>query len=480
MHCQGFGSRAFRLEEAWMSDSLSVFRGGARTTAIQGGTSDKLQPDLFSITLEALRSYFLTSVQQQQRYVAAMFLDSARDPKTGRIVGHTAVTLMPALNDMRPVDQRYCDIDAEGKTYWMAANIGIGAWMHEVNHSVCAIEPSPSPNKVEWGECQWHALDMLHFVRHPCFTLPSDPAQPVGDFAHTSINIFGTEDGPHIACTAGILLIELYDVGGGREFPKTHLSFTNAHPPPTEHMVSHTTLSSVSPGKGTEPGYVRMQIFSCVSGVEPVDVPDVGALLHTVRDAAPPVALAIGTLFGVLFAHLLRTWTDDPASQDMIDSNTFNLCGIYDGTAILYPLQDLPSGKQIFDVTLSDNPKATKGLVKVRLRKTIVTSPMTRAVAAWQTQYTEKQVRLLLFRKNCGKSAVTTGMPAHLAVLESYADAGLTPLYTEHLMHTPPLHLSFALGPSSLPALPSRPQQPLSERAVFKYPVASASAIEIG
>ncbi|KIY43268.1 hypothetical protein FISHEDRAFT_78658 [Fistulina hepatica ATCC 64428] len=305
MHCQGFGSHAFRLEEAWMPDSLSVFRGGTFATSAvqQGSTSDKLQPDLFGITLEALRSYFLTSVQQQQRYVAAMFLDSARDPKTGRIVGHTAVTLMSALNDMRPVDQRYCDIDAEGKMYWMAANIGIGAWMHEVDRSVCAIEPLPSPNKVEWGECQWHALDMLHFVRHLCFTLPSDPAQPVGDFAHTSINIFGTEDGPHIACAAGILLIELYDVGGRREFPKTHLSFTNAHPPPTEHMVSHMMLSSISPGKGTEPGYVRMQIFSCMSGMEPIDVPDVGTLLHTVRDAAPPVALAIGTLFVPAFSY---------------------------------------------------------------------------------------------------------------------------------------------------------------------------------
>ncbi|KIY50977.1 hypothetical protein FISHEDRAFT_71277 [Fistulina hepatica ATCC 64428] len=352
MHRQGFGPRAFPLEEAWMPDSLSAFGGGARTTAIvhivrskystaeirdirraqQGGTSDKLQPDLFGIALEALRSYFPTSVQQQQRYVAAMFLDSTRDPKTGRIVGHAAVgggagnislaifgshslfawpstleALIPALNDTRPVDQRYCGIDAEGKTYWMAANVGIGAWMHEVGHlfgcphqesgvmlrcyprlnrSFCAIEPSPSQNKVEWGECRWHALDVLRFVRHPCFTLPSDPAQPVEDFAHTSINVFGAEDGLHIACAAGILLIELYDAGGGREFPKTHFSFANAHPPPTEHVISHATLNSVSPGKGTEPGRVRAQIFSCASGVEPVDVPDVGALLHTVRDAA--------------------------------------------------------------------------------------------------------------------------------------------------------------------------------------------------
>ncbi|KIY48766.1 hypothetical protein FISHEDRAFT_73322, partial [Fistulina hepatica ATCC 64428] len=250
---------------------------------------------------------------------------------------------MPVLNDTRPVDQRYCGIDAEGKMYWMAANVGIGAWMHEVSHlfgcphqesevmlrcyprlnrSFYAIEPSSFPNKVEWGKCRWHALD----VRHPCFTLPSDPAQPVEDFAHTSINVFGTEDSPHIACAAGILLIEFYDSGGGREFPKTHLSFTNAHPPPTEHVISHATLSSVSPGKGTEPGHVRMLIFSCASGVEPVDVPDVGALLRTVCDAAPPVALAIGTLFGILFAHLLRTrngsWRTGSVSSNSSSSGT--------------------------------------------------------------------------------------------------------------------------------------------------------------
>ncbi|KIY48765.1 hypothetical protein FISHEDRAFT_73321 [Fistulina hepatica ATCC 64428] len=89
MHRHGFGSRVFLLEEAWMPDSLSAFGGSARTTAIvnvvrsrystaeirdirhaqQGGTSDKLQPDLFGIALEALRGYFpVTSVQQQQRY----------------------------------------------------------------------------------------------------------------------------------------------------------------------------------------------------------------------------------------------------------------------------------------------------------------------------------------------------------------------------------------------------------------------------
>jgi hypothetical protein len=175
--------------------------------------------------------------------------------------------VIPAFNDNRPVDNRHCGIDVEGKTYWMAANVGLGAMMHEVGHlltcphqasgvmlrdyvrlnrSFCVTEPPGGPGP---GICDWHRLDVLRFRAHPCFALPSDEGVPAG-----GVTVLGMDTGLLLSAPAGILFIELHV--RGKEFPKTHLEFVEN--PPKTYMLPPSYLQEHI-GKLED---IRLEIFA--------------------------------------------------------------------------------------------------------------------------------------------------------------------------------------------------------------------------
>ncbi|KAF8542679.1 hypothetical protein BDD12DRAFT_774744 [Trichophaea hybrida] len=300
MHAQRLGHRTFRLDEAWLPDSLSKIDSPRRNTAritvlrskysaayirdpsrAQQNQASKDKMGLFDIALEAVREHPEFKVQGGEKvHVAAMFLDSAWDRRKGLITGHAALgcedaggvslaifgshtlfawpncieEVVSAFNDPRPVDTRYCGIDVEGKTYFMAANIGIGAFLHECGHLFgCPHQQSGVMRRdytrlhcsfsiLSPGEtCHWHRLDTLRFLRHPAFSLPSDPPCPPG-----YISAVPTPAGILITSPSPIILIE-YRTPPDTEHPTStitpnHPSTLLPYPPPT-----HPSPSSPAP-----------------------------------------------------------------------------------------------------------------------------------------------------------------------------------------------------------------------------------------
>jgi hypothetical protein len=172
MTAQGFGHRTFRLDEAWLPDTLSKVDSPRRSTArvtvlrskysvahirdpdrAQQNKASKAGSSLFDIALEAIRENDqLRPEFGGKTHVAALFLDSTWDRARNLITGHAALgsqnvdgialaifgshtlfawpshleAVVSAFNDTRAVDTKFCAIDVEGKSYHMAANVGIG------------------------------------------------------------------------------------------------------------------------------------------------------------------------------------------------------------------------------------------------------------------------------------------------------------------------------------------------------------------
>ena len=283
MYRNKFGRRVFRFEEEWQTGSLSIrdWEGGhmknetkihlvrtERTTADlrdlqyaqQYGPADK-KGELFSITSDAIKKHFKLRRGQKQ-YVAAMLIDSHWDPEIGTIRAHAALgggdddlklaifgsqalqsypscieEVVPAFMDCTLTDTKFVANDCnESGSSWEAANIGIGAHLHEVGHlfgsphqengvmlrdyvrlnrTFLVREPYSTRTKTQGlkvcrqeDECNWHRLDVLRFRHHPCFKLPADePTTGQND----SIQYFPIGNG-RIICSSlsGISFVEIY------------------------------------------------------------------------------------------------------------------------------------------------------------------------------------------------------------------------------------------------------------------------------
>lgn len=272
----GLGHRTFRLDERWEPDTLSrvdtpyrqtahihVLRSKYTTAHIrdpgraqQGGGEGK--GDLYGVAMEAVREAF----PGPKNTIALLTLDATG--RSGQIVGHAALgggtdqhhlgifgshclfswpsnieAVVPCFTDPRPVDRKHCGVDAEGDRYWMAANVGLGAMLHELGHalgcpherdgvmlrdyvrlnrSFAAIEPTSTDLRTA-PECAWHRLDALRFRCHAAFTLPSD------DNIKGEINALGVDGGIEVSAAAGILFITFKFRDSGEEFPKTWLEW---------------------------------------------------------------------------------------------------------------------------------------------------------------------------------------------------------------------------------------------------------------
>jgi len=286
MNRTGFGRRCFRYEEEWQPGTLTYqdqatghMRNEARIHVIkldktveeirdldiaQQYEPAKRKGELFDIAMNAIKAYFGIQKSAQKQYVSAMFLDTCWDPKVGTVRAHAALgggddtlslaifgshalqsypasieEVVPAFTDCTRTDTKFVANDCnESGSNWEAANIGIGAHLHEMGHlfgcphqesgvmlrdyirfnrTFTCREPystrTRSPGQrlcLQSDECAWHRLDCLRFRYHPCFRQPNEAPLP----SDTSVHVWTVENGNFIARAAsGIVWIELFPEG---------------------------------------------------------------------------------------------------------------------------------------------------------------------------------------------------------------------------------------------------------------------------
>lgn len=279
-----FGRRAFRFEEEWSPGTAcyrdreqGTMRNEARIHIIR---SDKTLAEirdlnraqqnqkasdkgaLYGIAADAVKNYF-KPLPGQKQYVSVLLLDAHWDTASQVVTGHAALggnagdlqlaifgshllqsyptsfeEVVPAFTDCTPTDTRYVANDCnESGSSWEAANIGIGAHLHETGHlfgcphqesgvmlrdyvtlnrTFLTREAFSTRTKSKGGqvsqheECTWHRLDCLRFRSHPCFRFPNDPALAQDN----SVQAWPI-DGGNVLVTAatGVSFLEIYGEG---------------------------------------------------------------------------------------------------------------------------------------------------------------------------------------------------------------------------------------------------------------------------
>lgn len=285
MFRNNLGRRCFRFEEEWQSGSLSrrdltqaQMRNEAKIHVVRSEKTvaelrdldiaqqnDKAgkKEELFDIAKEAVRNHFQPQPGQKQ-YVSVLLLDSHWDTQSQIITGHAALgsadddikmamfgshclqsypscleEVVDAFTDCTRTDTNYVASNrGDAGSNWEAANLGIGAHLHEVGHlfgcphqesgvmlrdyvqlnrTFLTKEPFSTRTKAQGlkvclpnDECGWHRLDVLRFRFHPCFKLPSD-ASPTSD---DSVQVWPVESGKILfTAPSGIAFMELYAEG---------------------------------------------------------------------------------------------------------------------------------------------------------------------------------------------------------------------------------------------------------------------------
>lgn len=285
MQRNGFGRRCFRFEEEWQPGTLHssdmsthVMRSESKIHVItvdktvrelqdlqlaQQYEPAKKKGDLFSIALDACKQYFDIKPGQKQ-YVSCMYLDAHWDKSAGTVRAHAALgggndqvklaifgshllqsypahidEVVPAFSDCTKTDTDFVANDCnESGSSWEAANIGIGAHLHETGHLFgCPHQESgvmlrdyvrlnrtfsikePYATRTQsrgmhpclpHDECSWHRLDVLRFRLHPCFALPTD----VTITPEESIMVWAVDKGTAlVTSSSGIAFLEIYVEG---------------------------------------------------------------------------------------------------------------------------------------------------------------------------------------------------------------------------------------------------------------------------
>jgi hypothetical protein len=284
MYRNKLGRRVFRMEEEWVTGTSNLrdqenntMRSEAKIHVVrcdktvaelrdldiaQQNPNAKNKGKLFDIASEAVRNHF-RSLPGQEQYVSVLLLDAHWDKGANTITGHAALgggggdlqlaifgsqalqsypscieEVVPAFSDCTPTDTNCVANDCnESGSNWEAANIGIGAHMHETGHlfgcphtesgimlrdyvtlnrSFTTREPYSTRTKSKGGlvlpkdECAWHRLDCLRFRGHPCFALPTDPPRIADD----SVQAWPVDNGNVIVTAAsGVSFMEIYTPG---------------------------------------------------------------------------------------------------------------------------------------------------------------------------------------------------------------------------------------------------------------------------
>ncbi|EMD00319.1 hypothetical protein BAUCODRAFT_145604 [Baudoinia panamericana UAMH 10762] len=336
MNRNGFGRRCYRYEEEWQPGTLSVrdaetgqMRNEAKIHIIRMdktvaeirdlNIAQQYEPatnkgDLFNIASDAVRARFAPRSGQPQ-YVSCMFLDAHWDKDVGTVRGHAALggggddmklaifgshclqsypshieEVVPSFTDCTRTNTDYVANDCgESGSSWEAANIGIGAHLHETGHLLgCPHQESGimlrdyvtlnrsfitreaySTRTQQQGqrlclpkdECAWHRLDTLRFRFHPCFQLPTDPAQP----ADNSVQLWTVDSGTVLATSAtGVAWIEIFPED---DLCRHWLEFLDNSPSgaPRQVTLTEQMLRERLPDDRRKKN-LKLKIFSCGGG----------------------------------------------------------------------------------------------------------------------------------------------------------------------------------------------------------------------
>jgi hypothetical protein len=342
MQRHGFGRRCFRFEDAWEPGTLSYqdwgtgqFRTQAKIHVIRSSkTTAEIQDlniaqqydkatrkgDLFGIATEAVKSHFQAK-PGQKLYVSCLFLDTHWDPKEKMIRGHAALgggdgdlqlgifgshalhsypssveEVWQAFQDCTRTDTAFVANDLnESGSNWEAANIGIGAHLHEtghlfgcphqesgvmlrdyvtINRTFTCREPystrTKSPGQklvLPEDECKWHRLDALRFRFHPCFGIPID--RGVGDGSVQVWTVDNGQGGVIATSKSGIAWVELCTEGDDvchywREWPEIENQY------PRQVALVDAELRGLLP-KEKQKSRLKLEIFSAGGGKHVVE-----------------------------------------------------------------------------------------------------------------------------------------------------------------------------------------------------------------
>ncbi|OMH85824.1 putative zinc metalloproteinase [Zancudomyces culisetae] len=277
MYKNGFGRRTFRLQEEFIPDTMTnagkinkmtakinLLTSELTTAEIrmkeraqqwcppQGfvNTVNDNQFDVASRALDANPTLFTDNVS----YIASLSIDSTWDRDERVALGHAALgggtehrrlavfgshlmfgwpscveEIVPAFNNVTKVNTDYLSDDGNcSLEYWRAANVGIGAFLHELGHLLTmphtptgimsrgfdnlnrafnVSEPGvagPLTLKDDHG-AHFHRTDIIRLRYHPLFRLPNEPK-----FTQTPMNanIYFTNEGLYVVCESGITMLE--------------------------------------------------------------------------------------------------------------------------------------------------------------------------------------------------------------------------------------------------------------------------------
>lgn len=278
------GRRTFRMEEEWVTGTsnyrdrelgtmrseakIHVVRSSKTVAELRDHNRAQQNPDandkdgLLHIAAEDLKEYF-KPLPGQKHYVTVLIMDTHWDKDAKLITGHAAVQcqigelsisvcgshalqsypssfeeVVAAFSDCTPTDTNHVanDLNESGSS-WEAANVGIGAHLHEVGHvfgcphqengvmlrdyvtlnrTFTTREPYSTRTKSKGGlvlpkdECTWHRLDCLRFRAHPSFALPTDAAR----YSDDSIQVWPVENGNAlVTAVSGVAFVEMFTEG---------------------------------------------------------------------------------------------------------------------------------------------------------------------------------------------------------------------------------------------------------------------------
>jgi len=334
-----FGRRTFRFEEEWTSGTanhrdretgrqrseakINIIRSDKTVAELrdlnmaQQHKSANDKDGLFGVAMEAVRQHF-NPRPGQHLYVTVLLMDAHWDASQKVLTGHAALgggsgevhlsifgshclysypssleEVVPAFTDCTPTDTNHLANDNnEAGSSWEAANIGIGAHLHEVGHlfgcphqesgimlrdyvvfnrSFIAREAYSTRTKCKGGlclvsdECEWHRLDALRFRAHAAFRTPNDPPQ----HADASIQAYPSENGNIlVVAPSGVAFIEIF--AEGDDLCHTWLEWPDTNGAGRQVSIAEADLRAKLP-QAKRKGKIRLSIKSHAGGSAEVD-----------------------------------------------------------------------------------------------------------------------------------------------------------------------------------------------------------------